>query len=113
MAHKRRRISATKLHDLLAAELGRTTAELCSACAVPMPLFRESASGPNWRLPAVPECNALCHTILLDIAQKLAREYDIVRERSSPHRGESARRAAPRGAPSPPAIDPCRARGSR
>ena len=83
MAHKRHRISAAKLHDLLAAELGRTTAELCSACAVPMPLVRESASGPNWRVPAVPECNALCHTILLDIAQKLAGEYDIAKPRAA------------------------------
>ena len=79
MAHKRRRISPTRLHDLLAEELGKTTAELCSACSVPMPVFGASHDGANWRLPAVPECNALCHTILLDIAAKLAREYDITR----------------------------------
>ena len=84
MAHKRRRISADKLHDLLARELGKTTAELCSACSVPMPVFRESRAGANWRLPALPECNALCHTILLDIAGKLAREYDITKPRAVP-----------------------------
>ncbi len=82
MAHKRRRIPATELHDLLARELGKTTADLCSACGVPMPVFRESRDGANWRLPAVPECNALCHTILLDIAGKLAREYDIAKPQS-------------------------------
>lgn len=83
MAHKRRRISATELHDLLARELGKTTADLCSACSVPMPVFRESGAGPNWRLPAVPECNALCHTILLDIADQLARDYEITKPRAA------------------------------
>jgi hypothetical protein len=80
MPDRRRTISAAQLHELLAREFERTAAGLCGTCRVPRPVFLESsARGPNWRLPALGECAGLCHTILEDVAAKLARDYDVKR----------------------------------
>ena len=83
-----RKVSATQLHEILEREFRATAADLCTGCAVPKPVFFERAGeGANWRLPPLAECNALCHTILQDIAEKLSREYDMAPPRSS-HPGE-------------------------
>jgi hypothetical protein len=80
MPHKRRPLAAPALHDLLVREFDRTAAGLCSACSVPKPIFVEAKDGrPNWRVPPLGECDALCHTILLDLAEKLGREYELAR----------------------------------
>jgi hypothetical protein len=81
---KRRRVSSTQLHELLAREFANTAAGLCSACRVPKPVFREGgADGPNWRVPPLGECDAMCHTILMDIAAKLGREYELAKPRAA------------------------------
>ena len=78
MPDKRKAVDAAKLHDLLTREFTDTAAGLCAACRVPKPIFREGAGeGPNWRVPPLGECDSLCHTILQDVAAKLAREYDL------------------------------------
>lgn len=84
MPDKRRRISATELHEILAREFADTAAGLCSRCRVPRPLFRDDAGeGPNWRVPPLDECDSLCHSILMDIAQKVGREYDMAKPRAA------------------------------
>jgi len=84
MPEKRRKVSAAELHELLAREFANTAAGLCPGCKVPRPVFRESAGGrPNWRVPPLAECDSLCHTILTDIAEKLARDYDLARPRAA------------------------------
>jgi len=37
---------------------------------------------PNWRVPSLDECDSLCHSILMDIAEKVGRDYDIARPRA-------------------------------
>lgn len=79
----RKKLTVTELHDLLAREFDKSAAGLCSACSVPRPVFLQSKSGPNWRVPALEECPALCHTILQDVAEKLARDYDLAPPRKA------------------------------
>ena len=73
----RKNVDASELHDLLAREFAKTAGDLCLACRIPMPVFRRSSSGPNWRLGAMEECNSLCHSLVEDIAAKLAARYDL------------------------------------
>src|SRR5690349_3645232 len=75
----RRKVTAAELHDLLGREYAKTAGDLCLKCRLPMPVFRDSKSGPNWRLGAMEECNTLCHTIAQDVAAKLAQRYDLER----------------------------------
>ena len=83
MPSKRRSVSAAQLHEILAREFAGTAAGLCAKCRVPKPIFRESGAGPNWRVPPLGECDSLCHTILMDVARKLATEYDMTRPRKA------------------------------
>jgi hypothetical protein len=73
----RKRVSAPELHDLLTREFAKTAGDLCLKCRLPMPVFRASREGPNWRLGALDECSTMCHSIVEDIAAKLAKEYDL------------------------------------
>jgi hypothetical protein len=75
----KKRLTAPELHDLLAREFANTAGDLCLACRIPMPVFRESSSGPNWRLGAMDECNSLCHSLIEDIAAKLGENYQLKR----------------------------------
>jgi hypothetical protein len=75
----RKRVSAPELHDLLTREFAKTAGDLCLKCRLPMPVFRESSSGPNWRLGTMDECNSLCHSIVEDIAAKLGENYQLER----------------------------------
>jgi hypothetical protein len=76
----KKKIPPEKLHALLEEEFRATAAGLCRACSVPRPIFRESASGTsNWRVGALDECSGLCHSILSDVAARLAERYDITR----------------------------------
>ena len=75
----RKAISPTELHDLLTREFAKTAGDLCLQCRLPMPVFRESRSGPNWRLGAMEECSTMCHTIVEDIATRLADKYELRR----------------------------------
>ena len=75
----RKTVTATELHDLLSREYAKTAGDLCLRCRLPMPVFRESASGANWRLGAMDECHALCHTIAQDVAVRLAQRYQLAR----------------------------------
>lgn len=84
MTDKRRNISAAELHEILTREFANTAAGLCSRCRVPKPVFRADVSaGPNWRVPALDECDSLCHSILMDIAEKLGREYTMAKPRKA------------------------------
>ena len=84
MPDKRRKVSREELHEILVRELGLTAAGLCGACRVPKPVFLESrGGGPNWRVPALEECSALCHTILQDVVAELSRKYDLSRPRAA------------------------------
>jgi hypothetical protein len=79
MPHPRRQVSIDELHELLAHEFAATAADLCTACRVPRPVFLAArGDGPNWRVPPLDECPALCHTILQDIAEKLGRQYRVL-----------------------------------
>ena len=78
----KRRVSAAELHDILAREFADTAAGLCARCRVPKPIFVEGGEGANWRVPPLDECDSLCHTILTDVAGKLARQYDMAKPRS-------------------------------
>lgn len=73
----RKQLTATELHDLLVREFAKTAGDLCLRCRVPMPVFRESRAGPNWRLGAMDECNSLCHSLVQDIAAKLGENHDL------------------------------------
>ncbi|HYC37844.1 MAG TPA: hypothetical protein VEC19_15555 [Usitatibacter sp.] len=78
----RKRLSATKLHELLEEEFRKTAGDHCLRCRVPMPAYFAGArEGPNWRAGSLAECDALCHTILQDIAERLARRYDLAPSR--------------------------------
>ncbi|MGZ5073646.1 MAG: hypothetical protein ACXWBL_10930, partial [Usitatibacter sp.] len=78
-AMSRRRIKAADLHELLAREFRGTAGDLCLKCRIPMPTYIEpgEGGGPNWRIASGAECANLCHTILEDLAAKLAKSYDI------------------------------------
>ena len=73
----RKTVSPSELHDLLTREFAKTAGDLCLKCRLPMPVFRESRAGPNWRLGTLDECTTLCHSIVEDVAAKLGREYDL------------------------------------
>ena len=73
----RKRVTASELHDLLIREFAKTAGDLCLKCRIPMPVFRESRSGPNWRLGAMDECNSLCHSLVQDIAGKVGENYEL------------------------------------
>jgi len=80
MTDKRRNLSAQELHEVLTREFTNTAAGLCSRCRVPKPVFRgDVTTGPNWRVPPLDECDSLCHSILMDVAEKLGREYEMAR----------------------------------
>jgi len=84
MPDRRRHVSAKELHDILTRRFTDSAAGLCSRCRVPRPVFRDDvASGPNWRVPALDECDSLCHSILMDIAQKVGEEYDMAKPRKA------------------------------
>ena len=75
----RKKISAAELHHLLASEFRKTAADGCLACRIPMPAYFSGArEGPNWRIGAFEECSTLCHTILQDVASKVAARYDLL-----------------------------------
>jgi len=74
----RKKISASDLQRLLESEFRKTAADLCRACSVPKPVFLPTASGgSNWRVGSLEECSGLCHTILEEVAGKLAEKYDL------------------------------------
>ena len=75
----KKRIPRDKLHALLVEEYARTAGDLCTACRLPLPsYFAAAKEGPNWRLPPMEECNALCHTIAADVAARMAQRYDLL-----------------------------------
>ena len=75
----RKKIPAAELHDLLTREFRRTAADGCLSCRVPMPsYFAGAKKGANWRLGGPAECSGLCHTILQDIAARVAARYDLL-----------------------------------
>ena len=79
MPDKRRPASVAQLHELLSREFEKSAAGLCSSCRVPKPVFRRGdGRGPNWSVPPLGECDSLCHTILQDIAERLARDYELI-----------------------------------
>lgn len=74
----RKRLPASELHDLLTREFRSTAGDHCLKCSIPMPSwFAGARQGPNWRLNTRDECPTLCHTILEDVAARLAERYDI------------------------------------
>ena len=73
----RKQLTATEPPDLLVREFAKPAGDLCLRCRVPMPVFRESRAGPNWRLGAMDECNSLCHSLVQDIAAKLGENHDL------------------------------------
>lgn len=77
----RKKISQARLHELLAREFAATAADTCLKCRIPMPAYFApgTAAGANWRLASLDECSTLCHSIIQDIAAKLAAEYDLTR----------------------------------
>ena len=80
MSARRRTVSSDQLHELLVREFRASAAGLCPGCRVPRPVFFDGArDGPNWRVPPLDECSGLCHTILADIAGRLAQGYDLAR----------------------------------
>lgn len=70
-------MSREELHAWLEREFRATAADLCGRCRVPMPVLREGVAAPNWRLPARPECPALCHTLLEEVAARAAARFDL------------------------------------
>lgn len=75
---KRKRITREALHELLQREYAETAGDLCLACRLPMPnYFGGAGPGPNWRLPLMPECAGLCHTIAADVAAKVGQRYEL------------------------------------
>lgn len=80
----KRHVSATQLYELLTREFDDSAAGLCPRCRVPRPIFREGAGdGPNWRVPPLEECDSLCHSILVDVAERLGRDYAMTRPRKA------------------------------
>lgn len=77
----RKTLSRDELHAWLEREFRATAAELCGRCRVPMPVFRAGFDAPNWRLPAHPECPALCHTLLEEVAARAAQRFRLARPR--------------------------------
>jgi hypothetical protein len=77
----RRKIPAAELHDIFTREFRGTTGDLCLKCRIPMPMYIEpgKGDGANWRIGSTVECSNLCHTILEEIAAKLAARYDITK----------------------------------
>ena len=74
----RKRLPASRLHDLLTREFRNTAGDHCLRCGIPMPsYFAGARDGPNWRIDAPEECSTLCHTIIADVAAKLAERYDL------------------------------------
>ena len=74
----RKRVSATELHDLLTREVRNLAGDPCTRCRIPMPTYFAGArEGPNWRIGACEECPSLCHAVVMDAAQRLARRYDL------------------------------------
>ena len=75
----RKRVSAEELHDLLVREFSNTAGDTCLSCRLPMPVFLETRDPdrPNWRIGSIAECSTLCHTILEDVAAKLAHKYNL------------------------------------
>ena len=84
---KRKKITARQLHERLEREFRGSAADSCLACRVPMPFRIEGASGEraNWRVGAIDECSTLCHSILQDIAGRLAQRYDLAETGDVPH----------------------------
>lgn len=75
----RKRIAAAELHDLLTREFRKTAGDTCLGCRIPLPsYFAGARTGPNWRIGAFDECSTLCHTILEDVAAKVAARYDLL-----------------------------------
>lgn len=63
---------------MLAREFRNTAGDLCLRCAIPPPsYFAGARGGPNWRIGTPEECSALCHTIIVDVAARLAERYDL------------------------------------
>jgi len=81
MKMPRRKIDASELHDILTKEFRATAGDHCLKCRIPMPAFIEPGErgGANWRIATGDECSNLCHTILEDLAAKLAKSYDIAK----------------------------------
>ena len=77
----RKKVSRDELHAWLEREFRATAAGLCGRCRVPMPVFHEGPAAPNWRVPAHPECPALCHTLLEEIAARAAARFELARPR--------------------------------
>jgi hypothetical protein len=77
----RKKISQARLHDLIEREFAATAGDTCLKCRIPMPAYLDAGSpaGANWRLGNLDECSSLCHSILEDIAAKLAAAYDLQR----------------------------------
>jgi hypothetical protein len=75
----RKSVTAAELHDILTREFRKTAGDLCLKCRVPMPAYLEPGArgGPNWRIGSVGECEALCHTILQDLAAAAGERYDL------------------------------------
>lgn len=74
----RKKISKDELHALLERDFRETAAGLCGACSVPKPVFLAAPTGgSNWRIGSLEECSGLCHTILQDVATKLAQRYEL------------------------------------
>lgn len=81
-AVSRNKISPARLHELLSRDFRNTAADHCLKCKVPMPMhFNSPSGGANWRLGSGAECSGLCHTILEEIAAKLAARYDVTKPR--------------------------------
>ena len=75
----RKQIPPAELHDLLVREFRKTAGDSCLGCRIPMPAYFAGARhGPNWRIGAFDECSTLCHTILEDVAAKVAARYDLL-----------------------------------
>ena len=73
----RKKVDVSELHDLITREFAKTVGDSCLRCRIPKPVFRHSATGPNWRLGAVEECDSLCHSLIADIAAKLGENYQL------------------------------------
>jgi hypothetical protein len=79
----RKAIARERLRGIIEREFRDTAGDSCLKCTIPMPAYLEpgESDAPNWRIGRIDECSTLCHSILEDIAAKLAREYDITRPR--------------------------------
>ena len=79
----RKRVSRQELHDILVREFRNTAGDACLACRIPLPSYFApgEATGVNWRLAGMEECPSLCHTIVMDLFEKLSEEYAVTRPR--------------------------------